>query len=368
MFKLVKKLDSKKKSDFDLKINITSKWKANCLKKNIDNKYHLLIHNTYNLPPKKLYKKIIKNINSLDDLISLIKENEYNSNYNYNIKLKELHLIKNDLIEFNNFIGLQNLKNNILLQIIYYLSNPNIKDEYMHTVISGPPGTGKTEIAHSISKIFSKLGILKNNKVNKVTRSDLIGGFLGQTALKTKDVINKSLGGVLFIDEAYSLGNSDKKDSYSKECIDTLTECLSFHRNDLMVIIAGYKNQLQDCFFDYNPGLESRFAWRYDIDNYNPIELSQILQKKIIEKKFILNIHPSKLINWISENKIFFKNNGRDIEIFCNKIKIFYYKNYFCNYINPLNNISFNELNGGFKLYTNNIYKNNEPPSLNMYI
>ncbi|NBR98478.1 MAG: AAA family ATPase, partial [Betaproteobacteria bacterium] len=113
-------------------------------------------------------------------------------------------------------------------------------------------GTGKTEIAKIIGQIFSKLGILKKGTFRKVTRSDLIAGYLGQTAIKTNDVINDCLGGVLFIDEAYSLGNSEKKDSFSKECIDTLCEALSNHKDNFMVIIAGYENELKECFFNYN--------------------------------------------------------------------------------------------------------------------
>ena len=88
----------------------------------------------------------------------------------------------------------------------------------MHTCIYGPPGTGKTEIAKIMGKIFSSLGILKNNYFKKVTRADLIAGYLGQTAIKTRDVIKDALGGVLFIDEAYALGNKEKRDMYRKIC------------------------------------------------------------------------------------------------------------------------------------------------------
>jgi SpoVK/Ycf46/Vps4 family AAA+-type ATPase len=125
-----------------------------------------------------------------------------------------------------------------------------ISNDYMHTVIYGPPGTGKTEVAKIIGKIYSNMGILGKNIFKKVTRSDLVAGFLGQTAIKTKDVIKESLGGVLFIDEAYSLGNNEKKDSFSKECIDTLCEALSDHKDNLMVIIAGYENELNEALKD----------------------------------------------------------------------------------------------------------------------
>ena len=94
-------------------------------------------------------------------------------------------------------------------------------------------------------QIFANINILKSNKFKKVTRADLIAGYLGQTALKTKNVIEESLDGVLFIDEAYALGNPEKRDSFSKECIDTLCEALTDHKSRLMVIIAGYEDELE---------------------------------------------------------------------------------------------------------------------------
>ena len=115
------------------------------------------------------------------------------------------------------------------------------KGDFMHTVIYGPPGSGKTEVAKIIGRIFSNLGILNKKIFKKVSRNDLVAGYLGQTAIKTKDMIKASLGGVLFIDEAYSLGNSEKRDSFAKECVDTLCEALSEHKHNWMVIIAGYE-------------------------------------------------------------------------------------------------------------------------------
>ena len=120
----------------------------------------------------------------------------------------------------------------------------------MHTVIYGPPGTGKTEVAKIIGRLFSKLGVLKKNVFKKVTRADLIAGYLGQTAIKTKEVVNSAIGGVLFIDEAYALGNKEKRDIFAKECIDTFAHY--DNKDKLMVIIAGYEDELNKCFFEYN--------------------------------------------------------------------------------------------------------------------
>ena len=197
----------------------------------------------------------------------------------------------------------------------------------MHTVLMGPPGTGKTELAKIIGNIFTNLGILKKGTFKKVTRSDLIGGYLGQTAIKTKEVIEKSLGGVLFIDEAYSLGNIEKRDSFSKECIDTLCEALSFHRNELMVIIAGYKTELDNCFFSYNQGLESRFTWRFNINSYNDEEMKKIIEKMIRESGWKLEYNIDS--NFFQTNKEYFDAFGRDLENFLCKIKIVHSKRVF---------------------------------------
>ena len=221
---------------------------------------------------EKTFVNIDIEINSIDDLLSLIDKYKIEPNIKYNINMQTLHNIKEPLIELNNMIGMKDLKNNITDQILYfaqelYKSKDNSGD-FLHTVIYGPPGTGKTEIAKIMGKIYSKIGILSKGTFRKVTRADLISGYLGQTALKTRDVIKDCLGGVLFIDEAYALGNNEKRDSFSKECIDTLCEALSDNKNNLMVIIAGYENELKECFFNYNQGLDSRFTWRFKTDEY----------------------------------------------------------------------------------------------------
>jgi len=151
-------------------------------------------------------------INNIDDILKLINTHKLEPQFKYNINMKALHDIKEPLEELNNMIGMNELKINIVDQILYFVQelhkNKNSCGDFMHTVIYGPPGTGKTEIAKIMGKIYSKIGLLNKGTFKKVTRSDLIAGYLGQTALKTKDVINEALGGVLFIDEAYSLGNT----------------------------------------------------------------------------------------------------------------------------------------------------------------
>ena len=270
-------------------------------------------------PPIPVIEKvdIDVEINSLKDLLQLCNDYPLKSNVEYNINMKAIHDIKEPLTELDNMIGLSPLKLSIMDQILYFIQNlhqtDNVKNnDFMHTVIYGPPGTGKTEVAKIMGKIFSKMGVLPRNIFKKATRADLIAGYLGQTALKTKDLVKECLGGVLFIDEAYALGNEEKRDSFAKECIDTLCELLSDHKNNLMVIIAGYEDELKNCFFDYNQGLDSRFTWRFRTTDYTSDELKAIFEKKVTDAKwdFKNNIPAS----WFSEKKDYFKFFGRDME------------------------------------------------------
>ena len=219
----------------------------------------------------------------------------------------------------------------------------------MHTVLYGPPGTGKTEVAKIIGAIFSKIGVLSKTTFKKVTRADLIAGYLGQTALKTKQVIEESLGGVLFIDEAYALGNSEKKDSFAKECIDTLCEALSNYKDNLMVIIAGYEDELNKCFFNFNPGLESRFIWKYKTEEYSSEELLKIFFKKVKEADW--HIKDSEINkDWFKKNIKNFKYYGRSMEILFTKTKIAHSRRVFSKNKSERKKINLEDLDNGYKM------------------
>ena len=296
-------------------------------------------------------------LNSIEDLIQLAKDYPLSPNVEYNIDMKAIHLIQPDIVRLNDMIGMHNLKENILDQIVYFIQklhvhkNENVNNEFMHTVIYGPPGTGKTETAHIIGGIYSKLGILKNNVFKKVTRADLIAGYLGQTALKTQEVIKSAIGGVLFIDEAYALGNKEQKDSFAKECIDTLCEALSNHKHELMVIIAGYEEDLKRCFFSYNQGLDSRFIWRFKIDDYNAKELQLIFNKKVNDCGWEISKTPTR---WFEKNKDYFKYFGRDMETLLSKVKIAHSRRVFCLPENEKRHINTKDMEKGFELYLKN--------------
>lgn len=304
---------------------------------------------------EKEHIDISVNIQNIDDLITLADNYPLSDNIEYNIDMKSIHAIYEPLKKLRNMIGMHSLKENIVDQILYFIQNlQTTEGDFMHTCIYGPPGTGKTEIAKIMGELFSNLGVLKKKIFRKVTRADLIAGYLGQTAIKTKEVVRSALGGVLFIDEAYALGNAEKRDSFSKECIDTLCESLSDHKNNLMVIIAGYENDLEKCFFSYNQGLQSRFTWRFKTDNYSPDELKEIFIKKIKDAKWKIHDDSSLSLEWFEKNNSYFKYYGRDMETLFSKVKIAHSKRVFCLPEKEKRLITMDDLELGFKKFLEN--------------
>ena len=314
-------------------------------------------------PIKKTYKHKVEinvEINNIGDLLELIEKYPDIIETEYNINMETLHKIKEPLTQLNNMIGMKNLKENIVDQIIFYIQNlhtlkSNIDgNDFMHTVIYGPPGTGKTEIAKIIGAIFAKMGVLTKGTFRKVTRADLIAGYLGQTALKTRDVVKECLGGVLFIDEAYALGNEEKRDSFSKECIDTLCEALSDHKDNLMVIIAGYETDLNSCFFNYNQGLNSRFTWRFKTDEYSAEDLYKIFIKKVNESGWSISENSGIDVKWFEKHKSHFKFFGRDIETLFAKTKIAHSRRVFCLDPSLKKVLTIKDIDKGLEIYLKN--------------
>ncbi len=289
----------------------------------------------------KKIKIDIKSINTLEDLIRLAEKYHCVSNKVYNgINLRILNKLIEPLKKLNNMIGLNDIKNSIINHCLYMARGYNsIKcnrcvdcrfnmpcvsnsKEMLHTVITGPPGVGKTEFARILSKIYAQMGLIKNDKMMEVSRKDLISGYLGRTAKKTEKIFKKAKGGVLFIDEAYSLGNTGNDDTYSKECIDIINKNLSENR-DIIVIIAGYEKEIDECFFRVNPGLQRRFPFRYNIDGYSGEELFEILKLKINRDSWVLSEEEgNKLKKYITSNMNQFPHYGGDMETLLMKAKI----------------------------------------------
>jgi hypothetical protein len=147
----------------------------------------------------------------------------------------------------------------------------------LHLVFMGNPGTGKTTVARLLARLYHAIGVLSKGQLVEVDRSGLVAGFVGQTALKTSEVVQKALGGVLFIDEAYALANEDAPNDFGKEAIETLLKAMEDHRDDLVVIVAGY-TQLMGRFLHANPGLESRFNKYFYFEDYDGGQLMEIFR------------------------------------------------------------------------------------------
>lgn len=155
-----------------------------------------------------------------------------------------------------------------------------------HYVFAGNPGTGKTTVARIMADVFVSLGLLPTNKLIEVSRDDLVAGYLGQTAINVKRVVRSAIGGVLFIDEAYTL-NQGPNDNFGHEAIDTLVKLLLDYKGRMVVILAGYTGDMKH-FLDTNPGLASRFTKKIQFDDYKPEELTQIFMMAANKRKYIL--------------------------------------------------------------------------------
>jgi SpoVK/Ycf46/Vps4 family AAA+-type ATPase len=200
--------------------------------------------------------------------------------------------IKSDLHEYFSYVKY------LLLRKEKELSG--LEDLKLNFVFTGNPGTGKTTVARLMAKIFNKLGVLERDSVFEVDRADLIGRYVGETAPKTKEAIEKAKGGILFIDEAYSLYRNDEKD-FGIEAIETLVKALSDNTGDLSVVVAGYPEEMKE-FIESNSGLKSRFNLWYNFPDYTPAELMGIAKLLVKKKELILKKRAEEELDKIITN------------------------------------------------------------------
>jgi len=219
--------------------------------------------------------------------------------------------------ELNGYIGLKGIKkevgNLINMVTVYKLRKAHdlpTLDMSLHMVFSGNPGTGKTMIARLMARVYHSLGILSKGHLVEVDRSGLVAGYVGQTAIKTGDAVKKALGGVLFIDEAYALNGGGEND-FGQEAIDTLLKAMEDHRDDLVVIVAGYDG-LMDMFIHSNPGLESRFNRYLHFDDYSLDEMMLIFESQCKKNQYALEAVAQEAVRQLIEesntNSIAFGN------------------------------------------------------------
>jgi SpoVK/Ycf46/Vps4 family AAA+-type ATPase len=191
-----------------------------------------------------------------------------------------LHRVKADVAELTNYIVVSHERKS---------RGFKVSDASLHMVFFGNPGTGKTTVARLISQIYKVLGVLSKGHLVEASRSDLVGGYLGQTAIKTTEKVEEALGGILFIDEAYSLVPlRDGFDSFGREALDTLVKLMEDNRDDLAVIVAGYPEDMRR-FLAANPGLQSRFNKFLSFDDYEPPQLLEIFEYFCVEADYRLD-------------------------------------------------------------------------------
>ncbi len=201
--------------------------------------------------------------------------------------------IEDLLAELDSYVGMDAIKAEVRSLInmvqVYKLRREHdlpTTDMSLHMVFSGNPGTGKTTVARIMARIYHSLDILSKGQLVEVDRSGLVAGYVGQTALKTQKVIEKAMGGVLFIDEAYALNGKSEND-FGQEAIDTILKAMEDHRDDLVVIVAGY-TELMDRFIHSNPGLESRFNRFLEFEDYTTEQMVAIFKMQCKKGCYVL--------------------------------------------------------------------------------
>ncbi|QGQ96711.1 AAA family ATPase [Paenibacillus psychroresistens] len=212
--------------------------------------------------------------------------------------------------EFDSFIGMDHVKDIVyeifaLLQISQYRMDIGLNSptQVYHMLFKGNPGTGKTTVARILAKLFLSMGVLSKGHLVEVERADLVGEYIGHTALKTRELVKKALGGILFIDEAYSLARGGEKD-FGREAIDCLVKSMEDYRNQFILILAGYPEEMDD-FLSMNPGLPSRFPLQIDFNDYTVQQLMQIADLMAKESQYVFAPQAEmKLRHHLAEEKL----------------------------------------------------------------
>jgi len=284
--------------------------KTLCLNHDMSNSYY------------DVYETEVSTIADLLALNAFYMGGTVNKRKGASIPFSTIHRIVEPLQKLDAMIGLGDAKRQVLSIIVYFLQNfEKGQGDMLHTVVYGGPGVGKTKLIGILAEVYAGIGVLPTAKVTLAKRADLIAGYLGQTAVKTRKVIESAKGGVLLLDEAYALGDKEQRDSYSRECIDTLNQALSEEKSELICIIAGYKEDLEERFFKSNMGLERRFPFRITIEDYSAAHLRDIFLQIVRENGWDIVDDTAAPVSIFQENRKHFRFNGGDMETFFTKTK-----------------------------------------------
>lgn len=237
------------------------------------------------------------------------------------------------LEELRELVGLTKVKEDVqslinLVQIMKIRQERGLKqsDISLHLVFSGNPGTGKTTVARLLSQIYCRIGVLSKGHLVEVDRSGLVSGYVGQTAIKTSEVIQKALGGILFIDEAYALTANRGENDFGQEAVDTLLKAMEDNRDDLAVIVAGYPDLMED-FLSSNPGLRSRFNKFIFFDDYTPEELLGIFDFRCKKAGYTATEEAREYVAEYFKQRYETRDetfaNGRDVRNFLERAMVF---------------------------------------------
>jgi len=321
--------------------------------------------------PKSI--KFYKPFTQLTELIDLGETYDPSYKYECNINMKKLHHLTEPLKELNNMIGLTKFKKSVIDQLIFILTSVDKSSKPMlHTVIYGEPGLGKTHISKILAKIYASCGLLSKGGFKVTKREDYVSGFLGQTALKTKELLNSNIGNVVFIDEVYSFGGEGTRDYFAKEAIDTINVFLSEHYEDFIMIIAGYEKEVKKYFFSQNPGLERRFTQRFIMEGYNPEEMSLIFKKFIKDEGWNTyhDVSDDKLINFFRKHKDSFPYYGGDIKTLFDKCKVNHMRKLVMLDKKFWKKLSYEDVKEGFDMYLEDreVVKEKDTSHHHMYI